>query len=318
MRILVPLNNMEHIDDYIASGAGEFYIGFHDEEWTSKFGDYADINRMSGFKENANPFSLEEVLDIIEEVKKKEKYIYVTFNSSIYSEEQLNQIKKYFIVLKEGGVDGVIVSCIELVEIADKLELPVVVSTISGVYNTLIARFYKDRGASRIIIPRDLSVEEIETIVKEVPGVEYEVFMMRNGCIFSDANCLGMHRNECCSICGSLINATSHIQIKDEDIIKRQKIELNDLIYTKSFHENACGLCSIYRFVKMNITACKIVGRTDEWKNICNDIHYVKQNIEIAKNCNSQEEFLERMQLPDEKRLMCELGLSCYYPEMRF
>lgn len=318
MKILVPLNNMEHIDDYIAAGAGEFYIGFYDEEWTSKFGDFADINRMSGFKENANPFSLEEVIEIINTVKNKGMLIYVTFNSSIYSEEQLCEIKKYFIALKEAGVDGVIVSCIELVEIADKLELPVVVSTISGVYNTQIAKFYRDKGTKRIIIPRDLSVDEIETIIKEVPDVEYEVFMMRNGCMFSDANCLGMHRNESCSICGSLISADSQIHIKDNNFKKRHNTELNDLIYTKSFHEYACGLCSIYRFVKMNITACKIVGRTDEWKNICNDIRYVKQNLEIAESCKSQEEYLERMQLPEDSRLMCKLGLSCYYPEMRF
>lgn len=318
MKILVPLNNMEHIDDYIAAGAGEFYIGFYDEEWTSKFGDFADINRMSGFKENANPFSLEEVIEIISKVKEKGMLIYVTFNSSIYSEEQLNEIKKYFIALKEGGADGVIVSCIELVEIAYKLELPAVVSTISGVYNTQIARFYKDKGTKRIIIPRDLSVDEIETIVKEVPEVEYEVFMMRNGCMFSDANCLGMHRNESCSICGSLVSVDSQIRIKDNNFKKRHNIELNDLIYTKSFHEYACGLCSIYRFVKMNITAFKIVGRTDEWKNICSDIRYVKQNIDIAQSCKTQEEFLERMQLPEESRRMCKLGLSCYYPEMRF
>lgn len=318
MRILVPLNNMKHIDDYINSGAKEFYIGFHDEEWTGKFGDYADINRMSGFKEKANPFSLEEVIDIIKMVKDKQRYIYVTFNSSIYSEEQLNQIKKYFIVLKESGVDGVIVSCIELVEIAVEFELPVVVSTIGGVYNTQIAGFYRDRGANRIILPRDISVDEIEAIVKEVPDVEYEVFMMRNGCIFSDANCLGLHRKESCSICGSIINADSHVQMEEEDLIKQQSIKFNDVIYTKSFHEHACGLCSIYRFIKMNITACKIVGRTDEWENICDDIRYVKQNIEIAKSCKSQEEYLERMQLPSENELLCKCGLSCYYPEMRF
>lgn len=318
MKILVPLNNMEHIDDYIDAGAGEFYIGFYDEEWTNKFGDFADINRMSGFKENANPFSLEEVIEIITKVKEKGMLIYVTFNSSIYSEEQLSEIKKYFIALKEGGVDGVIVSCIELVEIANQLELSAVVSTIGGVYNTQIARFYKDKGTKRIIIPRDLSVDEIEAIVKEVPDVEYEVFMMRNGCMFSDANCLGMHRNESCSICGSLVSVDSEIRLKDNSFKKRHNVELNDLIYTKSFHEYACGLCSIYRFVKMNITACKIVGRTDEWKNICNDIRYVKQNIEIAEKCKSQEEFLEQMQLPEESRRMCKLGLSCYYPEMRF
>ncbi|WP_310604752.1 peptidase U32 family protein [Anaerosporobacter sp.] len=318
MRILVPLNSMEHVDDYIASGAGEFYIGFYDEQWTNKFGDFADINRMSGFKENANPFSLEEVIEIIKCIREKGQLVYVTFNSSIYSEEQLDEIKKYMVILKENNVDGVIVSCIELVEIANKLEIPIVVSTIAGVYNMQIASFYRDKGAKRIIIPRDMSVDEIEMIVNEVQEVEYEVFMMRNGCMFSDANCLGMHRTESCSICGSLINASSQIKIKDDDFQKRHRVELNDIIYTKAFHEYACGLCSIYRFIKMNIAACKIVGRTDEWKNVCNDIRYVKQNIEIAQSCKSQEEYLKRMQLPEESRTMCKLGLSCYYPEMRF
>lgn len=318
MRILVPLNNVEHIDDYIQAGASEFYIGFYDEEWSKQFGEYADINRMSGFKGKANPFTLEDVVEIIKDMKERGILIYVTFNASIYSEEQLNVIKKYFIVLKESGVDGVIVSCIELVEMANKLELPVVVSTISGIYNSIIANFYKERGAKRIIIPRDLSVDEIEMIVKETPDMEYEVFMMRNGCIFSDANCLGFHRNENCSICGTLINATSQVRMKDNCFQNRHQVELNDLLYTKSFHNNACGLCSIYRFLSMNITTCKIVGRTDEWNNICSDIRYVKENIEIAKSCNSQEEYLERMIMPEQSREICKLGLSCYYPEMRF
>lgn len=318
MRILVPLNNLEHLDDYIEAGAGEFYLGFYDEEWVEKFGEYADINRLTGFKEKANPFNLEEVCNIIKSVREKGKLAYVTFNSSIYSEEQLEQIKKYFIVLKECGVDGVIVSCIELVELATKYDLNVVVSTIAGIYNTQIAKFYYDRGAKRIIIPRDISVDEIESIVNEVPQAEYEVFMMRNGCMFSDSNCLGMHRNETCSICGSLISANSEIQIKEDDFKERHKAELTDLLYTKSFHTYTCGLCSIYRFVKMNITACKIVGRSDEWSNLCEDISYVSRNIEIAKQCKSQKEFLDRMEMPNSKRVMCKLGLSCYYPEMRF
>lgn len=33
MNILVPLNNIEFLKDYINAGAGEFYMGFHDEEW---------------------------------------------------------------------------------------------------------------------------------------------------------------------------------------------------------------------------------------------------------------------------------------------
>ena len=54
---------------YIAAGAGEFYIGFYDNAWWERFGEYADINRMSGFKKDANPYSLEEVGEIIKNVK---------------------------------------------------------------------------------------------------------------------------------------------------------------------------------------------------------------------------------------------------------
>lgn len=318
MRALVPLNNVEHVDDYIRCGAGEFYMGFHDKAWHEAFGDFEDINRMSGYKKASNPHNLEEVLQIIKDIKAKGKLIYITFNSSIYSEAQYEFIRKYMEQLKEAKVDGVIVSCIELVSLAEEVGVPSVVSTIAGVYNREIARFYVERGAKRIILPRDLSVEEIEQIVKAVPEVEYEVFMMRNGCAFSDANCLGMHRSEMCSICGSVMNANTEMLMLKQDFNTQNAVELNNMLYTKSFHKFACGLCSIYRFVKMGITAGKIVGRSDEWQNICRDIEYMRENINLAKRCNSEEEYLEKMIYPEERSMMCKLGLSCYYPEIRY
>nr|WP_302596764.1 U32 family peptidase [uncultured Cellulosilyticum sp.] len=318
MRALVPLNNVEHVDDYIRCGAGEFYMGFHDEAWRKAFGEFADINRMSGYKQASNPHTFEEVLQIVKDIKAKGKLIYVTFNSSMYSEEQYKFLREYMERLKEVGIDGVIVSSIELVCLAKAVGVPSVVSTIAGVYNREIAKFYAERGAKRIILPRDLSTEEIEQIVKAVPEVEYEVFMMRNGCAFSDANCLGMHRSEMCSICGSLMNADIEMLMQKQDFHTQNAVELNDTLYTKSFHKFACGLCSIYRFVKLGITAGKIVGRSDEWQNICRDIEYMKDNINIAERCDSEKEYLEKMILPEERNVMCKLGLSCYYPEIRY
>ncbi|MEE1072672.1 MAG: U32 family peptidase [Cellulosilyticum sp.] len=318
MRALVPLSSIEHVDDYIKCGAGEFYMGFYDPKWTEAFGDFADINRMSGYKEGCNPHTLEEVLNIIKQMKKKKKLIYITFNSSIYGQAQYPYLKKYMEALKEVNVDGVIVSCVELVELAKKVGVASVVSTIAGVYNREIAKFYADRGAKRIILPRDLSTDEIESIVKAVPEVEYEVFMMRNGCAFSDANCLGMHRKEMCSICSSIMHADTKMLMQKEDFNNKNAVELNNMIYTNSFHQFACGLCSIYRFVKLGITAGKIVGRCDEWRNICRDIEYMKKNIEIAQQCDSEEEYLEQMIFPEDRNIMCKLGLSCYYPEIRY
>lgn len=318
MKVLVPLNNLEHIDDYIEAGAGEFYIGFYDEEWSERFGEFADINRMSGFKEISNPYDLDKVIEIIKDVKNKGKEIYVTFNSSLYSTEQLEQMKYYFQKLKEVNVDGLIVSCIEQVIIAQEIGVPSVISTISGIYNEDIAKFYCEKGAKRIILPRDLSISEIQSIQEAVPDVEYEVFMMRNGCTFSDSNCLGLHRKERCSICSSIKRAGKELLLKDNSFHSRNNMELNDMIYNNSFHNYACGICSIYQFVKMDIKACKIVGRSDEWQYICQDIKVIKDNIDLAETCSSEKEFLDRMYFPQDRVAMCKLGLSCYYPETRF
>lgn len=318
MKTLVPLNNVEHIDDYIEAGAGEFYLGFYDEAWHDQFGEYADINRLTGFKKNANPYNLEEVINIIEDTKKKGVMMYVTFNASVYSQAQLDYMVRYMERLKATSLDGVIVSCPELVEMASKLGMNVVVSTISAAYNEDTVKFYRDLGAKRIILPRDLSMDEIESIVKAVPDVEYEVFLMRNGCRYSDGNCLGFHRSEMSAICGCLGGAHRTLQYEKNDFKTRHEVELNDILYTKFFHSNACGLCSVYRFVKMGIAAGKIVGRSDEWQYICRDINLIKQNVEIAKKCESEEEYLDKMILPEDEAMMCKLGLSCYYPEVRF
>lgn len=318
MRALVPLNNKEHIDDYIAAGAGEFYIGFYDEKWHERFGEYADINRLTGFKKDANPYNFEEMCEIIQLVKQKGKLIYVTFNATLYSCEQLKVIEDYMKALKVVNVDGVIVSCNELVTIAVKVGLNAVISTIAGIYNSDIVKFYKDLGAKRVILPRDLSIDEIQQITDKVPDIEYEIFMMRNGCRYSDGHCLGFHRSEMPSICSFIGRASRNVVIEEESFKNRHDAELNDMLYTQSFHNNACGLCSIYRFVKMGITAGKIVGRSDEWQFICRDIAAIRDNVEIAKACQSEAEYLEKMLMPEAQATQCKLGLNCYYPEVRF
>lgn len=318
MRVLVPFNNEEHFETYRRAGAGEFYIGFYDKAWQEAFGEYADLNRLTGYKESANRYSFDETVRIINKVKKEKYLIYVTFNSSIYSQEQLDFMERYMEPLHDAGVDGIIVSCAELVEIAKKYRLNAIISTIAGVYNSDIAKYYWKLGADRIILPRDLSVEDIEKIVKAVPDVEYEVFMMRNGCAFSDSNCLGLHRSEKSAICAALCNAHSELVGLGSEFEKRQDFELTDLLYHDMFHSYACGLCSIYRFVKMGITAGKIVGRTDDFEEVCEDTGLIYENVKIAKMCKSEEEYLQKMKFPSKRKIMCKLGLSCYYPDTRF
>lgn len=318
MKILVPLNNLDHIHDFMDAGADEFYIGFYDEAWNNKFGDFHDINRMSGFKEMANTYTFEALLQCIKKMKEYNKELYITFNSSIYSQEQLNYIEKYFQKLKQAQVDGVIVSTIELVQLAKQYGLYSVISTIAGIYNTDMVDVYVKHGANRIILPRDLSLGEIKTITHKRENIEYEVFMMRNGCSFSDSNCLGLHRKEICSICSGLKKSRNIYHMSNNDFHTKQNMDLNNNLFRHYFHNFSCGLCSIYEFIEAGITTCKIVGRYDEWREVCEDIRMVKENIKIAKECKSQEEYLESMNMPKRQNEMCKMGLSCYYPEIRY
>lgn len=318
MKILAPISNVEHVRDYIRAGADEFYIGFHDAAWEAAFGDYADLNRMSGFKERANPCTFEQVLRIVDEVRGQGKDIFVTLNAALYSEQQLQFLQRYLENLQAHGVSGLIVSGFEIARLAQAVGIPVIASTMCGIYNADLAQFYYDAGVQRMILPRDLALDEIAGMTQQVPGMQTEVFLMRNGCIFSDSNCLGLHRQQRGSLCGALRGAQREIWTLDGDFWTVHQAELNDMAYNRCFHIFACGLCALYRFVKMGITAGKIVGRADEHQHILRDIDLMRRNLDVAQEAGSEAEYLRKMVLPPNRVAMCKLGFSCYYPEVRF
>ena len=145
MNILVPINDEKLISKYVSAGANELYMGFYDDKWTAEFGKYSDINRMSGFKKNANKYNFASMIDIIKQSKKLGVSIFVTLNANIYSKDQLKYIEEeYFPALREAEVDGVIVSELELGKIALEYGLKPVASTMCAIYNIDIVKIYKD------------------------------------------------------------------------------------------------------------------------------------------------------------------------------
>ena len=319
MNILVPINDEKLISKYVSAGANELYMGFYDDKWTAEFGKYSDINRMSGFKKNANKYNFASMIDIIKQSKKLGVSIFVTLNANIYSKDQLKYIEEeYFPALREAEVDGVIVSELELGKIALEYGLKPVASTMCAIYNIDIVKIYKDYGINRVILPRDLSLKEIESITTNVPDIDVEVFFMRNGCVFSDCYCLGMHRPECGSTCGMLRTHKKDIITTKRGFRELHNIELNDEIYNRLFHNNACAMCALYGFKSMNVCSLKIVGRADDAESVLNDIEVTRRNIDLLEHCTSEDEYLDKMALPFDSVRMCSLGLSCYYPEVRF
>ena len=87
-------------------------------------------------------------------------------------------------------------------------------------------------------------------------------------------------------------------------------------LYFNDFHMHACGLCALWDFEQLGINAYKVVGRSDDVEAICTDIGLVARNVEIARDCESRQQYLENMQPPAWADIVCDRGLNCYYPDV--
>ena len=327
MAVLVPLNSAEALPRLAEAGVDEIYVGFHDEVWEERFGG-AELNRMSGFGREANPFDFDQMCEQLKMARNLGIRGFVCFNSSAYSRAQAEFIASAYLPrLAKSGASGIILSSQALVENARDAGLGAVMSTVAGAFNERLVAYYRNCGATRVILPRDLSSDEIACIVAADPDMEYEVFLMRNGCMFSDSHCLGCHRSGKPSLCRSLrtgdygtwsvegSDEAGGAGEADENLIERTRH--TEWLLNTYYHLRTCGLCALWRFEQLGIAAYKVVGRGDDADDLVADAGLVARNAALARTCATEEEYLERMELPREPETLCGYnGLSCYYPEL--
>lgn len=309
---------MKYLDALVNAGADEFYMGFYSDNWKQRFGNYSDINRLTLFKETANRYTLEDIAQIAGQIHARGCSLYITLNAPGYNSGELQLLEQYIDTLSSYEVDGIITSVPEMIDMIRQRNLKAIASTMCGIQTSDSAKFYRDMGIHRVILPREVTSSDISSITANVPELEYEVFLMRNGCRYSDANCLGLHGGDHGALCYSLRsgNTTFHERPGSGDFISR--LEQTHNTFCNEFHEFACGQCAIYRFMHMGITALKIVGRLDDMQEVVRDVELTKKNIETAKHCGNEMQFLSEMTLPGDFANYCRYGLSCYYPEVRW
>ena len=336
---LAPANGKGAGVALVKAGAREVYWGFHDDAWTRRFGSWTGVNRMSGFGSEANSLTFRELLAQVRAVRAFEANtpsvrdavalgLYCTFNAPHYSSEQRRFIEhEYLPALAEAGLSGIIVSQPDLIASARDAGLSAVASTMCAVYNEALARFYVEAGARRIILPRDMTLDEIEAVITAVPEASYEVFLMRNGCMFADSHCLGLHRAGHPSLCRSLractwqeLPAHDAANAAERDALDAhlQRRIASGTAYRERFHLGACGQCALWRLERAGVAAYKVVGRCDRLDELKADVALTAANIAIARACETQDEYWQHMRRPTGLRALCaEDGLSCYYPDVR-
>ena len=176
LELLAPAGNMEKLKTAFRFGADACYMA------GKKFG-------LRAFSGN---FDEDELLQATEYAHELGKKIYITVNIVAHNSD-FEGLEEYLCYLYKIGVDGVIISDLGIMSVAKQCvpDLPIHVSTQANVTNKHTAKMLCDMGVKRLILARELSIDEIKEIRSYIPDdVEIETFVHGAMCISYSGRCL--------------------------------------------------------------------------------------------------------------------------------
>ena len=175
IELLAPAGNLEKLQSAFHFGADACYIG----------GNAFNLRGMSAnFK---NP-ELEEAVKFAHGINKK---IYITLNIFAHNKE-IDHLPEFIKFLAGADVDGVIVADLGVFQLVREIapDLDVHVSTQANNTNWRSVKLWKDLGAKRVILAREMSLDEIKEIREKVPDIQLEVFIHGAMCMAVSGRCL--------------------------------------------------------------------------------------------------------------------------------
>lgn len=313
MKIIAPVKTAEYLQKYKEAGAGEFYGGILDERWQMEFGRYIEYNRRGSYAQKANCTDWDELQKMVQLSLEYETPFYLTVNALRITEKQMEILSKILEDYRKIGGQRVIISDLSLLTVLRDMGLKAAISSCANVRNQYSAEMLRELGCERIIFPRDITIEEITEIKKEVPEMEYEVFLANSGCKFSDGNCLGLHGSEVGALCDYCRKVSpEYYRANHKQLSRQEKSHLEEQSYTYNrLFRHACAQCALYQ-LKECVDSVKIVGRAAVEEKILEDICLTKRNLTLAKVCKSNKEYLEKVIRPEGGK-WCKDYTNCYY-----
>jgi putative protease len=156
---------------------------------------YAGQPRYS-LRARNNDFRLEQIQQGIEEAHQRGKKFYLTSNLIAHNDKirtYLRDIEPIIHMRPDGIImadPGLIMMVREQMEFGNWPHVPIHLSVQANTTNFATVKFWQKLGVERIILSRELSLDEIERIRQECPDMELEVFVHGALCIAYSGRCL--------------------------------------------------------------------------------------------------------------------------------
>ncbi len=296
--ILAPAGNLEKLKVAILYGADAVYIG----------------GQAYGLRSRAGNFNFTEMKEGVEFAHQHHAKVYVAANM-VAHEGNEEGAGTFFQTLKEIGVDAVIVSDPALITICQEEApgLPIHLSTQASATNYKTLEFWKHEGLERIVLAREVSLQEIREIRKQT-DIEIEAFIHGAMCISYSGRCVlsnhmvnrDANRGGCAQSCRWKY-----------DLFEQDGMDINVLTKDReAFSMSAVDLSMIYHIpelIEAGVNSFKIEGRMKS-------IHYVSTVTNVYRDivdtyCADPEHFTFKAEWEEEiwKIAQRELATGFYF-----
>lgn len=260
IELLAPAKDKQTAFTAINSGCDALYIGAQNFGARKKVGN-----------------SLEDIKEIIDYAHKFYVKVHVTMNT-ILTDEELIEAQKLIHQLYEIGVDAIIVQDMGIIQLAIDGKLPpIVIHASTQCDNRTVekAKFFENIGLSRVILARELSLEQIKNICTNL-SAEVETFIHGALCVSYSGQCYMSHyiggrsanRGECAQACRkkySLIDENGNIIAKDKYLLS-----LKD--FNASKH--------LKKLIDAGVKSFKIEGRLKDENYVKNVVAFYRTEID--------------------------------------
>ena len=326
MKIVAPVSSVSEVDMLLHFGADELYCGVTTPEWDHHFGNHVWMNRRS--PSQANLTSRNDLQEVVRLAHERNVPVHLTLNGPFYTEGSIRYLLRLCEKLAvELNVDSVIVSDLNVLIRLFQEELPLRIhlSSLGGCFNSRTADFYQSLGVKRIILPRQLRLSEIRSIVtRRHSGMEFEVFAINDGCLFEEGFCRTTHSLG--PFCLTSWKVKAHETGGNNALLRQMEERLEDLRTYLWFQNNCgssfqseglpngpCSLCGFGHFRDWGVHAVKIVGREASFHRKMASLQLIKAVMaEVKENASPDgvARFARSLRnTPD----YCDKGYMCYF-----
>ena len=173
IELLAPAGDLNRLKTAVRYGADAVYIG----------------GKELSLRSRAGNFSIEEIKEGVAFANQYGAKVYVTVNM-IPHDEDFKEVEKYFKSLEDAGVSAIIVASIHLMKLCKKVapKMEVHISTQQTTTNTATVDYWKEIGADRVVLAREVTLEEMKEIAK-TSSLPLEVFIHGGMCVNYSGRC---------------------------------------------------------------------------------------------------------------------------------